>query len=54
MDANLTDGEKAWRQLHKNAASNIEQVLKPTFNKAVAVRPPTIHHENYPSLLLEN
>ena len=24
---NWTYGEKAWRQLHKNAASNIEQVL---------------------------
>ena len=24
MDANKTDGEKAWRQLHKNAASNVE------------------------------
>ena len=24
MDANLTSGEKACRQLHKNAASNIE------------------------------
>ena len=22
------DGEKAWRQLHKNTASNIEQVLE--------------------------
>ena len=28
MDANETDEEKAWRQLHKNAASNIEQVPK--------------------------
>ena len=25
MDANKTYGEKAWRQLHKNATSNIEQ-----------------------------
>ena len=24
------DGEKTWRQLHKNAASNIEQVLEAT------------------------
>ena len=24
MDANKTEGEKAWQQLHKNAASNIE------------------------------
>ena len=30
MDANKTDGEKAWRQLHKNASSNIEQVLEAT------------------------
>ena len=31
----------------KNAASNIEQVLEATPNKAAAVRPPTTHHENY-------
>ena len=42
-------GEKAWRQLRKNAASNIEQVLEATLHKVAAVRPPTIHHENYPS-----
>ena len=42
-------GEKAWRQLHKNAANNIEQVLEPTRHKAAAVQPPTTHHENYPS-----
>ena len=41
------DGEKAWQQLRKNAASNIEQVLKATLQKAAAVRPPTTHHENY-------
>ena len=28
MDANETYGEKAWWQLHKNTASNIEQVLE--------------------------
>ena len=33
--------------LHKNAASNIEQVLEAAPHKAVAVRPPTTHHENY-------
>ena len=49
MDANKTDGEKAWLQLHKNAASNIEQVLEATLHKEPAVRPPTTHHENYPS-----
>ena len=42
-------GEKAWRQLHKNAASNIEQVVEATPHKAAAVRLPTTHHENYPS-----
>ena len=39
MDANETYGEKAWRQLHKNAASNIEQVMEPAPHKAAAVRP---------------
>ena len=47
MDANETDGEKALRQLHKNAASNIEQVLEETPHKAAAIGPPTTHHENY-------
>ena len=41
------DGEKAWWQLHKNAASNIQQALEATPHKAAAVRPPTTHHENY-------
>ena len=27
MDANKTFDEKAWQQLYKNAASNIEQIL---------------------------
>ena len=47
MDARKTGGEKAWRLLHKNAARNIEQVLGATPHKAVAIRPPTSHHENY-------
>ena len=38
-------GEKAWRQLHKNAVSNIEQVLEASPHKAAAVRPLTTHHE---------
>ena len=42
-------GEKAWRQLRKNAANNIEQVMEATPHKAVTVRPPTAHHENYPN-----
>ena len=48
MDANWTYGEKAWRKLHKNAASCIEQVLEATLHKAPVVRPPATHHENYP------
>ena len=42
-------GEKAWRQLHKNAASCIEQVLDVTLDKTAIARPPTSHHESYPS-----
>ena len=38
-------GEKAWLQLHKNAASNIEQVLEAAPHKAAAVRPPATYHE---------
>ena len=49
MDANWTDGEKAWRQLHKNAASNIELVLEATPRQAPTVRPPTSHYKNYQS-----
>ena len=49
MDDNLTDGEKAGRQLHKNAASNFEQVLEATAHKAASVRSPSSHHENYQS-----
>ena len=39
--------EKAWQQLHKNTASNIEQVLEAVPHKAATVRLPTTHHENY-------
>ena len=49
LDANKTAGEEARRQLYKKAASNIEQVLAATPHKAPTVRPPTPHHENYPS-----
>ena len=38
------------KQLHKNIASNIEQVLAATSHKAPTIRPPASHHENYPSL----
>ena len=49
MDAKKTYGEKAWRQVHKNAASCIEQVLEETPYKTAAVRLSTTHHENYPN-----
>ena len=42
-------GEEAGRQLHKNVASNIEQVLAATPHKAATIKPPAYHHENYPS-----
>ena len=47
MDANKPYGEKTLRQLHKNAASNIEQVQETASHKAATVRPPTTRHENY-------
>ena len=43
------DGEKDWRQLHKDAASNFELILEATPHKAADERPPTSHHENYQS-----
>ena len=49
LDANKTAGEEARQQLLKNAKSNSEQVLEPTPHKAPTIRPPTSHHENYPS-----
>ena len=49
IDANQTAGEEARRQLHKNAASNIKQALEATPHKTPTIRPPTTHHENYPS-----
>ena len=49
MDANETAGEKAWRQLHPNAAGNIEEILVATPHKEAAVRPTTTYHQNYPN-----
>ena len=49
MDANKTAKQEARRQLNKNAASNIEQVLAATPQKAPTIRPPASHHKNYPS-----
>ena len=49
MDSNKTAGEEARRQLNKNAASNLEQVLAATPHKTPTVRPPASYHENYSS-----
>ena len=49
LNANKTTGDKAIRQLHKNVASNIEQVLEATLHKAPTIWPHTSQHENYPS-----
>ena len=42
-------GEEARRQLLKNVASSIEQVLAATPHKAPTMRPPASHHKNYTS-----
>ena len=47
LDANKTAGEEARRQFHKNAASNLEQVLAATPHKATTIRSSASHHENY-------
>ena len=49
LNANKTAGEEAWRQLHKNVASSIEQIQVATSHKAPTIQPPASHHENYPS-----
>ena len=49
MDSNKMAGEEARQQLHKNAASNFEQVLAATPYKTPIVRPPASYHENYSS-----
>ena len=49
MDTNEMYEEKAGKQLHKNAASNIKHVLETVPHKAEAVRPLKPHHEKYPS-----
>ena len=40
-----TAGEEARRLLHKNAASNLEQVLAATPHKTPTIRPPASYHE---------
>ena len=47
LDANKTAKKEDRQQLHKNAMSNIEQVLTATLHKAPTIRPPASHHENY-------
>ena len=47
MDSKKTAGEEARRQLHKNAANNLEQVLVATPHKTPTVRPPASYHESY-------
>ena len=49
MASNKTAGEEARRQLHKNAASNLEQILAVTPHKKPTVRPPASYHEKHPS-----
>ena len=49
LDANWTSEEEAREQLHKNAASYIEQVLAATPHKAPTIRQPNSRHENYTS-----
>ena len=49
MDANKTAGEEARRQLHKNTAINLEQILEVTPHKTPSIRPPAFYHEKYPS-----
>ena len=49
MDADKTAGEEARRQLYKNIASNLEDVLAATPHKTPTLRPPASYHENYPS-----
>ena len=41
--------KKDRHQLHKNAVSDIEQVMEATSYKAPTIRPLASHHENYPS-----
>ena len=49
LDANKTAREEAWRQLHKNVESNIEQVLAATPHQTPTIQPPASRHENYRS-----
>ena len=46
MNSNKTAREEARRQLHKNDACNLEQVLAATPQKTPTVQPPASYHEN--------
>ena len=48
--ANKTAGEEARQQLHKNVASNIEQILEVTPRKASTLQPPTSHYDKLSKL----
>ena len=48
-NAVFSNGQKAYQQLRKNAASDIKRVLEALIHKTAAVRPLTTHYENYPS-----
>ena len=48
-DADKVYGKNAWWQLHKNAASCIEQVLEAASHKAAAVGTPTSYLKNNPN-----
>ena len=50
LEGEYFDSYLSWRQLHKNVASNIEQVLAATPHKVQTIRAPASHHENYPNL----
>ena len=49
MDADMAHGEKAWRQLYKDATSYIKQILEPTSHKRAAVRPLTTYLKDHPN-----
>ena len=48
IDIDKAYKEKARQELHNNATSHIEQILKATSHKATDVRPPTSHSGKYP------
>ena len=49
LDTNKTLGEKAGRELYKDAACSLKQVLEASLHKRAAVQPLTSYHTNHPS-----